>query len=108
MCWFTACASDWRTRASASRPIAVLGMFWKPKKRLSLRGKVLAVLLPGIFAIIAVELWLTRLDAIDAANAAFDRSLLGTVRSVDMSVSTTAGGLAVELPYRLFEFFQLT
>ncbi len=84
-------------------------MFWKRNKQLSLRGKVLAVVLPGMLAIIGIELWLTRLDAIDAANIAFDRSLLGTVRSVDLSVSATpAGGLAVELPYRLFEFFQLT
>jgi two-component system sensor histidine kinase TctE len=84
-------------------------MLAKRSGRLSLRGKVLAVVLPGMLAIIGLELWLTRLDAIDAANIAFDRSLLGTVRSVDLNVSATGtGGLAVELPYRLFEFFQLT
>ncbi len=69
---------------------------------------MLAVLLPGMLAIIGVELWLTRADAIEAANAAFDRSLHGAIKSVDLNVSTASGGLAVELPYPLFEFFQLT
>lgn len=80
----------------------------KPRTKLSLRGKLLAVLLPGLLLIVGAELWLTRLDAVDAANAAFDRSLLGAIKSVEANISTASGGLAVELPYRLFEFFQLT
>jgi two-component system sensor histidine kinase TctE len=83
-------------------------MFWKRRTTLGLRAQLLAVLLPGMLVIICAELWLTRSDAIDAANAAFDRSLSGAIRSVDQNVSTASGGLAVELPYRLFEFFQLT
>ena len=43
-----------------------------------------------------------------AANAAYDRSLLGALKSIDADVSTESGGLSVELPYRLFEFFELT
>lgn len=76
--------------------------------RLTLRTRVLALLLPGIAAILAVELWLARADALEAANAAYDRSLLGAIRSIDLNVSTESGGLAIELPYRLFEIFQLT
>lgn len=83
-------------------------MSWKRRARLSLRAKLLAVLLPGMLAIIGAELWLTRIDALEAANEAFDRSLNGAIRSLDLNVSTASGGLAVELPYRLFEFFQLT
>lgn len=91
-------------------------MFWKRAKhasaragkRASLRSQLLAVLLPGIVVILCAELWLARLDAIEAADAAFDRSLHGAIRSLDLNVSTSSGGLAVELPYRLFEFFQLT
>ena len=83
-------------------------MFWKRTDRVSLRSKLLAVLLPGILVILCAELWLTRLDAIEAADAAFDRSLHGAIRSLDLNVSTASGGLSVELPYRLFEFFQLT
>lgn len=74
----------------------------------TLRTRMLAILLPGMLAVIGAELWLTRADAVDAANAAFDRSLLGAIKSVEANVSTASGGLAVELPYRLFEFFQLT
>jgi two-component system, OmpR family, sensor histidine kinase TctE len=83
-------------------------MSWKLKKRLSLRATMFAVLLPGMLVVIGAELWLTRIDAVEAANAAFDRSLHGAIKSVDANVSTASGGLAVELPYRLFEFFQLT
>ena len=83
-------------------------MFSKRMARFSLRAKLLAVLLPGMLVIICAELWLTHVDAIEAANGAFDRSLNGAIRSIDSNVSTASGGLAVELPYRLFEFFQLT
>lgn len=76
--------------------------------RLSLRGKLLALLLPAMLAITGMELWLTRDDAQQAANAAYDRSLLGAIKALDLNVSTASGGLSVELPYRLFEFFQLT
>lgn len=80
----------------------------KPFKNLSLRAQLLALLLPAMLAITAAELWLTRDDAVQAANAAYDRSLLGAIKALDLNVSTASGGLAVELPYRLFEFFQLT
>lgn len=51
---------------------------------------------------------LTRRTAVEAANAAFDRSLLGAIKSIDANISTASGGLGVELPYRMLEFFQLT
>jgi two-component system sensor histidine kinase TctE len=76
--------------------------------RQSLRRTLLAVLLPGLLAVAAAELWLARGIAIEAANAAYDRSLLGAVKSIDASISTDSGGLAVELPYRMLEFFELT
>ena len=43
---------------------------------------------PGMLAIIGVELWLTRVDAIEAANAAFDGSLYGAIKSVELNVAT--------------------
>jgi two-component system sensor histidine kinase TctE len=83
-------------------------MPWRLFRRLSLKGQLLALLLPAMLGISATELWLTRRDAIATADAAYDRSLLGALKSIDANVSTPSGGLAVELPYRLFEFFQLT
>ena len=75
---------------------------------LSLRRTLLLVLFPGLLLGIAAELWVTWRNAVDAANAAYDRSLLGAIKSMDANISTESGGLGVELPYRLLEFFELT
>lgn len=77
-------------------------------RQTSTRLRLLAFLLPVLAIETAAGLWLTRVDAVASANAAYDRSLLGAIKSLDLNVSTASGGLSVELPYRLFEFFQLT
>lgn len=77
-------------------------------RRASLWQRLALLLLPLLALVTCVELWMTRHDAIGSANAAYDRSLLGAVRSIDANISTASGGLSVELPYRLFEFFELT
>lgn len=74
----------------------------------SLKRTLLAALLPGMLCAVAVELGLTWRTAVEAADAAYDRSLLGAIKSIDASISTASGGLAVELPYRTLEFFELT
>lgn len=76
--------------------------------RQSLKRTLLMVLLPGLLLVAGAELWLARRTAVEAANAAYDRSLLGAVKSIDASISTDSGGLAVELPFRMLEFFELT
>jgi two-component system, OmpR family, sensor histidine kinase TctE len=75
---------------------------------LSLRRALLLLLVPGLFLVAATEVWQTWRTAVDAANAAYDRSLLGAIKAMDANISTASGGLAVELPYRLLEFFELT
>lgn len=75
---------------------------------LSLRRTLLLVLFPGLLAVVGAELWLTWRTAVDAANAAYDRSLLGAIKAMDANISTASGGLGVELPYRMLEFFELT
>ncbi|MFM2066249.1 MAG: hypothetical protein RLZZ584_1158 [Pseudomonadota bacterium] len=80
----------------------------RPPRARTLRGRLLGLLLPGLALLLALGLWATRSDALAAANAAFDRSLLGALKGLDLNVSTSSGGLAVEQPYRLFEFFQLS
>ena len=74
----------------------------------SLRRTLLSVLLPGMVLVVCGELWLTWRTALDAANAAYDRSLLGAIKAMDANISTDSGGLGVELPYRMLEFFELT
>jgi two-component system sensor histidine kinase TctE len=76
--------------------------------RSSIRRFLLVLLLPGLGAVFAGELWLAWRTASEAADAAYDRSLLGAVKSIDSSISTASGGLGVELPYRMLEFFELT
>lgn len=75
---------------------------------LSLRRALMMVLFPGLLMLVGAELWLTWRTAVDAANAAYDRSLLGAIKAMDANISTESGGLGVELPYRLLEFFELT
>jgi len=74
----------------------------------SIRRMLLSVLVPGMLLVSAGELWLDWRTTSGVAEAAFDRSLLGAVKSIDASISTASGGLGVELPYRTLEFFELT
>ncbi|MET0961623.1 MAG: sensor histidine kinase N-terminal domain-containing protein [Noviherbaspirillum sp.] len=74
----------------------------------SLRRTVLTLLLPTLAVISGLELFITYRTATDAANSAYDRSLLGAIKAIDANISTPGGGLAVETPYTLFEFFELT
>jgi two-component system, OmpR family, sensor histidine kinase TctE len=83
-------------------------MRWKRLSRLRLARQLLLLLLPTLLLLSLAELRLTAKDVQRAADAAYDRSLLGALKSIDANVSTDSGGLAVELPYRLFEFFELT
>lgn len=75
---------------------------------LSLRRTLLLVLLPGLLLVGGAEVWQTWRTAVGATNAAYDRSLLGAIKAMDVNISTASGGLGVELPYRLLEFFELT
>lgn len=74
----------------------------------SLRRTLLAVLLPGLVLVMGLELTVSWRNDLAAANAAFDRSLLGAIKAMDANISTDDGGLSVELPYRMLEFFELT
>lgn len=68
----------------------------------------MAWLLPALVVLMCGELWLRYQELRSAANAAYDRSLAGAIKGIDAGVSTASGGLAVELPYQMLEFFQLT
>lgn len=47
---------------------------------LRLWQRLAIVLLPLLVLVTALELWMTRHDALEAANAAYDRSLVGRSR----------------------------
>ncbi len=81
---------------------------WARLRRTSLWRLLALLLLPILALVTCVELWMTRHDALEAANAAYDRSLLGALKSIDANISTASGGLSAELPYTMLEFFELT
>lgn len=83
-------------------------MPWRRLKQQPLAQQLLWLLLPALALLAVASLHITARDVHRAADAAYDRSLLGALKSIDSSVSTEAGGLSVELPYRVFEFFELT
>ena len=76
--------------------------------RASLRRTLALVLAAGMLLASGVALWGAWRSAAGAANAAYDRSLAGAIKAIDANITTAGGGLGVELPYTLLEFFQLT
>lgn len=74
----------------------------------SLRRTLVGVLAVGMLLASGIGLWGAWRTAAAAANAAYDRSLAGAIKAIDANISTASGGLGVELPYTLLEFFELT
>lgn len=65
-------------------------------------------IIPTLAFLMAMGLWLTASTLRDLADSAYDRSLSGAIRAIDLNISTESGGVGVELPYPLFETFQAT
>lgn len=84
-----------------------------PPEAARLRGRPLWLTLalwtmPALTFLLGAGLWLTAITVRDLSDSAYDRSLAGAIRAIDLNVSTESGGLSVELPYALFESFQAT
>ncbi|WP_435167603.1 sensor histidine kinase [Falsirhodobacter sp. 1013] len=65
-------------------------------------------MLPTLLLLMMASLLLTAQSLREVADSAYDRSLNGAIRAIDLNISTQSGGLSVELPYPLFESFQAT
>lgn len=74
----------------------------------TLKRTLLTLLLPALILLLCGELWLSYRALLQAANSAYDRSLTGAIKAIDANISTSSGGLGMELPYTMLEFFQLT
>lgn len=74
----------------------------------SLKSALLWWLVPGLLLILGGTLWFSNQLLRDQVDAAYDRSLAGALRAIDHNISTRSGGLAVEQPFLLLEFFELT
>jgi len=65
-------------------------------------------LVPGLVLFMTAALWVSNHQLHKQIDIAYDRSLAGALRSIDHQISTDGGGLSVELPYTMLEFFELT
>src|SRR5690606_18436240 len=65
-------------------------------------------LVPAQIVILSLALWFSSRQLHQQVDLAYDRSLAGALRAIDHNISTASGGLAVELPYLMLEFFELT
>lgn len=65
-------------------------------------------MLPTLLFLMVAGLMFSMTTLRDVADSAYDRSLRGAIRAIDLRISTESGGLGVELPYPLFESFQAT
>ncbi len=74
----------------------------------SLRSLLLWILVPAQIAVLSLALWFSSSQLHQQVDLAYDRSLAGALRAIDHNIATNSGGLAVELPYLMLEFFELT
>jgi len=74
----------------------------------SLKSILLWALVPALVVFMTAALWLSNHELRKQIDIAYDRSLAGALRSIDHLISTQSGGLSVELPYQMLEFFELT
>ncbi|NLY64775.1 MAG: sensor histidine kinase, partial [Alcaligenaceae bacterium] len=74
----------------------------------SLKSTLLWLLIPALIITMLLSLWISNHELKDKVNTAFDRSLAGAVRSIEINLQTESGGLAMEQPFYMLELFELT
>lgn len=74
----------------------------------SLKSILLWSVVPALVVFLTVALWFSNHNLRTQINIAYDRSLAGALRAIDHQISTRSGGLSIELPYVMLEFFELT
>ncbi len=80
----------------------------RPRGKRSLKSILLWSLVPTLLLFMSAALWLSNHKLRKQIDLAYDRSLAGALRSIDHQISTASGGLSIELPYLMLEFFELT
>jgi two-component system, OmpR family, sensor histidine kinase TctE len=78
-------------------------------RRLGVRAQLLAILLPGIAALLAFDSWTDYHDSTAQLTSAYDQALVEPVVALDESVSVGAGGdLALRQPFDVLSMFEAT
>jgi len=88
-----------RLRVRARRPI----QFWR---RGSLRRQILILLVPALALMAAIDSWFTYDTLRHAANTAYDRSLYGSVRTIDNAIGMAGETVQLTLPDAAMEMFE--
>ncbi|WP_424917647.1 sensor histidine kinase [Achromobacter spanius] len=84
------------------------GFFASKKRNRTLKTQLLWWLIPTLVFVMMGALWLSNHQLRNQVDVAYDRSLSGALRAIDHNISTASGGLAMEQPYLMLEFFELT
>lgn len=72
----------------------------------SLRRQLLILLVPALALMMAVDSWFTYGTLRDAANTAYDRSLYGSVRTIDNAIGMAGESVQLTLPDAAMEMFE--
>lgn len=72
----------------------------------SLRRQLLVLLLPALALMMALDTWLTYGTLREAANTAYDRSLIGSVRAIDNAIGMAGETVQLALPDAAMEMFE--
>jgi len=80
----------------------------KKTRTRTLKTQLLWWLIPTLVLVMMGALWLSNHQLRNQVDIAYDRSLAGALRAIDHNISTASGGLAMEQPYLMLEFFELT
>ncbi len=78
------------------------------KRNRTLKTQLLWWLIPTLVLVMVGALWMSNQQLRNQVDTAYDRSLAGALRAIDHNISTASGGLAMEQPYLMLEFFELT
>ena len=72
----------------------------------SLRRQLLILLVPALALMMGVDTWFTYGTLRDAANTAYDRSLYGSVRTIDNAIGLAGESVQLTLPDAAMEMFE--
>ena len=73
----------------------------------SVKSTLLWLLIPVMLMIMVASLLISAEEFKQHANHAFDRTLAGALRSIEVNIRTESGGLSMEQPFYLLEFLEL-
>ncbi|WP_210543071.1 sensor histidine kinase N-terminal domain-containing protein [Rhodoferax sp. PAMC 29310] len=86
---------------------AGVGQAWRSFWRaLSLRRRLLTLLLPSLVLITLVELTLSYRLAQQTIDEAYDRGLKGAVQALSLATNMDEGGFSVDRPFKLLSYVQ--